>query len=130
PARLEQKGNPHPLAAVGQIPQSYSQRCNASQESQEGTRRGKERHRRRNPPSRVEGSKQRRLLIMTNNASVTGMEFDVPASEVVRDVPQGEIKLETRIPINGVEDIVKARKSGRFLAEELGFSMTHTTLVV
>jgi len=67
---------------------------------------------------------------MANNASITGIDFDLPASDEVRDIPQGEVRLETRIPINGVEDIVKARKSGRFLAEELGFSMTHTTLVV
>lgn len=67
---------------------------------------------------------------MTNNASVTGIDFDVSAQDGARDIPQGDVRLEARIPINAVEDIVKARKSGRFLAEELGFSITHTTLVV
>lgn len=67
---------------------------------------------------------------MTNNATITGMDFGMPAPQEAQDALRGEVQFEARIPIHGVEDIVKARKAGRFLAEELGFSMTHTTLVV
>lgn len=40
-----------------------------------------------------------------------------------------EIFFETRVAIIGVEDIVDARQKGRALAQELGFSMTQSTLV-
>ena len=67
---------------------------------------------------------------MSNNASVTDLDFEVTDGEPESALPRGEVEVETRIPIHGVEDIVRARKHGRILAEELGFSMTHTTLVV
>jgi serine/threonine-protein kinase RsbT len=43
--------------------------------------------------------------------------------------PPRDIHIEARITIKAVEDIVEARQKGRALAQELGFSMTQSTLV-
>lgn len=43
--------------------------------------------------------------------------------------PSREIRIETKVTIKGVEDIVDARQKGRALAQELGFSMTQSTLI-
>jgi serine/threonine-protein kinase RsbT len=43
--------------------------------------------------------------------------------------PPREVRIETKVSIRGVEDIVEARQKGRALAQELGFSMTQSTLV-
>lgn len=40
-----------------------------------------------------------------------------------------EVRVETKVTIKGVEDIVDARQKGRALAQELGFSMTQSTLI-
>lgn len=40
-----------------------------------------------------------------------------------------DVRLEARVTIKAVEDIVEARQKGRALAQELGFSMTQSTLV-
>lgn len=56
-------------------------------------------------------------------------ESDVPGSGQGRNKAPREITVETRISIEGVEDIVEARQKGRSLAQELGFSMTQATLV-
>lgn len=39
------------------------------------------------------------------------------------------INLGTRIPIKGYEDIVRARQTGRFIAQKLGFSTNKATIV-
>ena len=43
--------------------------------------------------------------------------------------PPRDIRVEAKITIKAVEDIVEARQKGRALAQELGFSMTQSTLV-
>ncbi|HEY0961605.1 MAG TPA: ATP-binding protein [Pseudomonadales bacterium] len=40
-----------------------------------------------------------------------------------------DVRVEARVTIKAVEDIVEARQKGRALAQELGFSMTQSTLV-
>lgn len=40
-----------------------------------------------------------------------------------------EVHIEAKVTIKAVEDIVEARQKGRALAQELGFSMTQSTLV-
>ena len=39
------------------------------------------------------------------------------------------INLGTRIPIKGYEDIVRARQTGRFIAQKIGFSTNKATIV-
>ncbi|MEX0618142.1 MAG: ATP-binding protein [Pseudohongiellaceae bacterium] len=59
------------------------------------------------------------------------------ASDIGSGVSEGSLSqadtngsaCETRIPISGVEDIVKARQQGRALAHDLGFSLTQATLI-
>ncbi|MES2606333.1 MAG: ATP-binding protein [Pseudomonadota bacterium] len=53
-----------------------------------------------------------------------GSGSDKPGARASR-----EIRIETKVLIKGVEDIVEARQKGRALAQELGFSMTQSTLV-
>jgi serine/threonine-protein kinase RsbT len=43
--------------------------------------------------------------------------------------PPRDVRIEAKITIKAVEDIVEARQKGRALAQELGFSMTQSTLV-
>lgn len=66
---------------------------------------------------------------MTDKPPISGLEYGVPGIQKDMEGSQREIEIDTRISIQGVEDIVEARQKGRALSQELGFSMTQSTLV-
>jgi serine/threonine-protein kinase RsbT len=58
-----------------------------------------------------------------------GLGSSGPASAGGPKGPPRDVRVAARVSIKGVEDIVEARQKGRALAQELGFSMTQSTLV-
>ena len=63
-------------------------------------------------------------MTMINKPPIEGSEV-----EVAQEDSAGESRTEARIAIKGVEDIVEARQKGRLMAQEMGFSLTQSTLV-
>lgn len=67
---------------------------------------------------------------MTDKPPVSGVTgCEVPGLEQEKGRSRRKAAIETKVSIVSVEDIVEARQKGRSLAQELGFSMTQSTLV-